>query len=74
VLDDKKKRQKTNYISHQKKRKKCAHTNITRESPNGRCSKDLTPKFKKFKPRLLVERGTKKKIKEPREPFGKRTS
>jgi hypothetical protein len=60
VLNDQKEGKKQTTFPT-KKRKKCAHTNITREGPNGRCSKDLTPKFKKFKPRLLVERGPKRK-------------
>jgi hypothetical protein len=33
---------------------------MAREGPNGRCSKDLTPKFK---PRLLGKGGQKKKKK-----------
>jgi hypothetical protein len=49
VLDDKKEGKKQ-IVVPTKEQKGCAHTNMVGEGPNGRCSKDLTPKFK---PRLL---------------------
>ncbi len=41
-----------------------AHTNTTKEGPNGRCSKDLMPKFN---PKLLGGERAKEEIERPRE-------
>jgi hypothetical protein len=46
----------------------CIYTNMTREGPNGRHSKDLTLKST---PKLLGRKGVKGKIKEPRNSYGK---
>jgi hypothetical protein len=48
-----------------------AYSNVVREGPNGRCSKDLTSQFK---PRLVGggER-VKEEIKEPKKLGGRRT-
>jgi hypothetical protein len=40
------------------KRKGCAYSNMAKEGPNGRCSKNLTSQFK---PRLMGERGPKRR-------------
>jgi hypothetical protein len=50
-------------------RKGCAFSNVVRDGPNGRCSKDLTSQFK---PMPLGGERAKGKIKKPKKLYGGR--
>ncbi len=47
--------------------KGCTFSNVAREGPNGRCSKDLTSQFK---PKPLGGEGAKREIEKPKKLYG----